>query len=125
MAPTGGANSTHPWGDDEELELSGMEELEFLGHHWFNADKVPQFKFENGQVDFFAKRLDGVPAPASADAGPDRTGAVDWLQLGDAGGSVGATFVYRVITAGGNSHGCASGKAVDSTSYTTQYWFYG
>ncbi|EWY79328.1 hypothetical protein FOYG_17506 [Fusarium oxysporum NRRL 32931] len=69
-------------------------------------------------------KIDGIKAPASAPAGPEGTGAVDWLYLGDIGGSQGVSFVYRVLTAGGASHGCEV-QGTDSTSYTTLYWLYG
>ncbi|EXL90155.1 hypothetical protein FOIG_16581 [Fusarium odoratissimum NRRL 54006] len=69
------------------------------------------------------KKIDGIKAPDSSPSGPDGTGAVDWLFLGDAGGSHGISFVYRVLTASGASHECKT-KGVDSTSYAAMYWFY-
>ncbi|PCD24125.1 hypothetical protein FGRA07_11401 [Fusarium graminearum] len=59
--------------------------------------------------------INAVKAPASAPAGPEGSGAVDWLYLGDAGGSQGVSIAYRVLTAGGVSHGCKA-KGTDSTS---------
>lgn len=67
-----------------------------------------------------------VDAPTNADKGRDGTGAVAWLQLGAKDGSIGgAKLVYRVLTAGGNSHGCAKASGQDSTSYSAMYWFFG
>ncbi|KAL9572172.1 hypothetical protein ACKAV7_003660 [Fusarium commune] len=83
---------------------------------------VPTFDLDKANQLLIAK-IDGIKAPASAPVGPEGTGAVDWLYLGDAGGSQGVSFVYRVLTAGGASHGCKA-KGTDSTSYTTFYWFY-
>jgi hypothetical protein len=111
----------------EDLQLDGLDDpIPFVGHHFFNRRKVPQFQVEGaqGEVNFLASKLDSIAAPSSADAGADGTGAVDWLYLGASEGTIGGSFLYRVITAGGKSHGCSSGNAVDSTSYTTQYWIY-
>ncbi|EXK24366.1 hypothetical protein FOMG_18903 [Fusarium oxysporum f. sp. melonis 26406] len=98
--------------------------IPYLGRHFFNAAGVPTFDLDKASQLFVAKKIDGIKAPASAPAGPEGTGAVDWLYLGDAGDSQGVSLVYRVLTAGGASHGCKA-KGTDSTSYTTLYWFYG
>lgn len=123
---SGGASSTSPFTADAPLDVDGRE-LPFLGHHFFDADSVPTFDLTAAGQLLRATKLKTVDAPASADAGPDDTGAVAWLQLGDAGESVGLKYVYRVLTAGGNSHGCGdlSYGGSDSTSYAAQYWFYG
>lgn len=125
--PLLGADPAEPFlTPGENLKLDGLAPIPFVGHHFFNINRKPQFKVKGskGEVNFLATKLDGVPAPSSADIGPDGTGAVDWLYLGAIEGTVGGSFVYRVVTAGGNSHGCSAGNAVDSTSYTTQYWVY-
>lgn len=119
-----GASPGNPFTKDAPLELDGFKKIPFAGHHYFNANGVPVFDLTKHQQLLLAKKLGGVKAPASASAGPDGTGAVDWLYLGDAGGSYGVTSVYRVFTAGGNAHACKSAGS-DSTSYTAMYWFYG
>ena len=124
-----GASATNPFGSQRPLRLQGIRQsFPFIGQHYFDNSTpagVPNFVLDNGAIHTHSKKLDAIPAPASADAGPDGTGAVAWLQLGDNGGSIGATYVYRVLTAGGNSHGCSSGVGGDSTTYATYYWFYG
>lgn len=126
--PLLGADLATPFPDDNaDLVLDGLTApLPFAGHHFFNIGKVPQFVVSGskGDVDFHATKLDSISAPTEADVGPDGTGAVGWLYLGAGEGTVGATYLYRVITAGGVSHGCASGATEDSTSYATQYWIY-
>ncbi|RSL55892.1 hypothetical protein CEP54_009149 [Fusarium duplospermum] len=119
-----GASSINPFPQNAPLELDGYRKIPFAGHHYFNANGVPTFDLTQDQQLLFGKKVAGVKAPTSASAGPDGTGAVDWLYLGDAGGSYGVTSVYRVFTAGGNAHGCKS-TGTDSTSYTAMYWFYG
>ncbi|RBA11770.1 hypothetical protein FPRO05_14252 [Fusarium proliferatum] len=89
-----------------------------------SAAGVPTFSLDKANQLLVTKKIDSVKAPASAPAGPEGTGAVDWLYLGDAGGSRGVSFVYRVLTAGGGSH-VFEAKGTDSTSYATLYWFYG
>lgn len=118
---TPGADISAPFPDGAPLQLEGLEPIPFVGHHTFNNEGVPHFEYND--VDLLAKKLDAVDAPAGSDAGPDDTGAVAWLYLGADEGSVGAKAVYRVHTAGGNSHGCG-GVGSDSTSYSTMYWFY-
>ncbi|KAH7148465.1 hypothetical protein EDB81DRAFT_792327 [Dactylonectria macrodidyma] len=119
-----GASATKPFPKNAPLKIDGVAAMPFLGHHYFNAAGVPVFDLSVSSDLLIAKKLDAIAAPASADPGPDGTGAVAWLQLGDAGGSKGVSYVYRVLTAGGNSHGCTK-AGDDSTSYTTMYWFYG
>lgn len=120
-----GASLTEPFPKKSSIKVAGMrKELPYLGHHFFNAAGVPTFDLDSANQLLLCKKLDGIKAPASAPAGPEGTGAVDWLYLGDAGGSIGVSYVYRVMTAGGASHGCKA-KGTDSTSYTTLYWFYG
>ncbi|GAO17927.1 hypothetical protein UVI_02026940 [Ustilaginoidea virens] len=119
------ASQTDPFPPDSPLHLSGLKPLHFLGHHLFTPAGVPDFVLKRGAVNLLAKKLAAVDAPRSADKGPDGTGAVPWLQLGAKDGSVGhVKYVYRVLTAGGASHGC-SGQGDDGTSYTAMYWFFG
>jgi len=121
----GGASLTNPFPRKQPLKVEGLRKsIAYLGRHFFNAAGVPTFDLDKANQLLIAKKIDGIKAPASAPAGPEGTGAVDWLYLGDAGGSQGVSLVYRVLTAGGASHGCKA-KGTDSTSYTTLYWFYG
>lgn len=74
------------------------------------------------------KKEADVKAPAGSDAGPEGTGAVDWLFLGNKGGSVGLEAVYRVETAGGSAPSTCQGVDVGgviSVQYAAEYWFYG
>jgi hypothetical protein len=56
-------------------------------------------------------------APTSANKGPTGTGAVDWLQLQDKGGSRGITEVYRVVTAGGAAPAVYMATGIVSVPY--------
>ncbi|KAH7025745.1 uncharacterized protein B0I36DRAFT_329045 [Microdochium trichocladiopsis] len=100
--------------------------MTFAGHHYFDGS-VPTFDITGtaDKVHFVGKKNDGIPAPATADKGITGSGAVDWLQLGDAGTSSGATLAYRVFTAGGVAAACTEAGQTDSVPYTAQYWFYG
>ncbi|KAG8418482.1 hypothetical protein J3458_005891 [Metarhizium acridum] len=119
-----GASQTNPFPEDAPLDLDCLE-LDFLGHHLFNSAGVPEFILDSGKINVLAGKNAAVDAPANADKGPDGTGAVAWLQLGAKEGTVGdAKLVYRVATAGGNSHGCEKAAGQDSTKYTAMYWFY-
>ncbi|KAK2685184.1 hypothetical protein QWA68_015873 [Fusarium oxysporum] len=121
----GGASLTSPFPRKQPLKVEGLRKsIPYLGRHFFNAAVVPTFDLDKANQLFVAKKIDGIKAPASAPAGPEGTGAVDWLYLGDAGGRQGVSLVYRLLTAGGASHGCKA-KGTDSASYTTLYWFYG
>lgn len=122
-----GASLTDPFPAPAGLTVAGVDKpLEFLGHHFFNAAGVPTFVLDNGHISLTSKKDEGIDAPKSASAGPDGTGAVGWLKLSATDAATGpAKLVYRVLTAGGNSHGCAKGAGEDSTSYTATYWFYG
>ncbi|KAL7909093.1 hypothetical protein GGI35DRAFT_426891 [Trichoderma velutinum] len=120
-----GASLKRPFTRPAALDLGeDYGKLHFLGHHFFNTDGAPTFILRRGSFNVVAAKKASVPAPGSSDPGPMGTGAVAWLAL-DAANSKGATFVYRVETAGGNSHGCSKAAGQDSTSYAAQYWFYG
>ncbi|KHN93900.1 malate dehydrogenase [Metarhizium album ARSEF 1941] len=121
-----GASRTDPFPNDGPLSLECPDDaLPFLGHHFFNSAGVPVFSLSGGEVNLLAEKLASVDAPATADRGPDGTGAVAWLQLGAIEGTVGdVKLVYRVLTAGGNSHGCQNAAGEDSTKYAAQYWFF-
>ncbi|KAI9889450.1 MAG: hypothetical protein M1814_005313 [Vezdaea aestivalis] len=98
-----------------------------LGNHYFDAAGVPTFDLGRGGLLKAAKSA-AVDAPASADKGPDGTGAVPWLYLTakPGAGSVNLAAVYRVVTSGGAApSSCAGQPGVVSIDYATQYWFYG
>lgn len=122
-----GASLTAPFPAPADLSVEGIDQpLKFLGHHFFNGEGVPTFELDNGSIYLTSKKDENVDAPKSASAGPDGTGAVGWLKLSATDDATGpAKLVYRVITAGGNSHGCAKAAGDDSTSYAATYWFYG
>ncbi|KAM4057768.1 malate dehydrogenase [Hirsutella rhossiliensis] len=121
-----GASQTRPFTPETPLRLDGaLPPLPFLGHHFFDSRGVPTFVLDGGKINLPTAKLDAVAAPGDADAGPEGTGAVGWLYLGPKEGAHGAKYVYRVLTAGGVSHGCRNATGDDSTSYTATYWFYG
>lgn len=109
--------------------LPGTAPSSVLGHHYFRADGTPTFDLNgSGTGDIlYGKKLDDIKAPASANPGPQGTGAVDWLFLGDKGGSVGVSQVYRIVTAGGAAPATCAASAVGTVSvpYAAEYWFYG
>lgn len=50
---------------------------------------------------------------------------MDWLNLVDAGGSVGLSEVYRVETAGGKQQPACNGFVGNiEVQYAALYWFY-
>ncbi|KAL5584047.1 hypothetical protein FOVSG1_015398 [Fusarium oxysporum f. sp. vasinfectum] len=119
-----GASPIKPFPKKQDLKVRSLsKKISYLGHHYFNSVGVPTFDLDKACQLLIAKKIDGIKAPGSSPSGPHGTGAVDWLFLGDAGGSHGISFVYRVLTASGASHGCKT-KGVDSTSYAAMYWFY-
>jgi hypothetical protein len=120
-----GASVSNPFPAASPLELDGFAPIPFAGHHLFNGAGQPQFVLESQGMNLLAAKNDGIDAPATADRGPDDTGAVQWLLLDTLPGSAGATHIYRLLTAGGASHGCGAGAGTDSVSYTATYWFYG
>ena len=112
-----------PWIKPEELDLEGVEvPLQVMGHHFFDSKGVPVF--DVGRELFRAKKMDDVSAPEGAPEGEDGSKAVAWLFMGDAGGSKGIKYVYRVNTVGGAGHTCV-GEGDDSSIYTAFYYMYG
>ncbi|KAI9851732.1 MAG: hypothetical protein M1838_002947 [Thelocarpon superellum] len=96
------------------------------GWHVFDSAGSPTFNIPRLGISFVGKKLADVTAPARSVAGPDGTGSVDWLQLGDKGTSVGAKEVYRVKVAGGKAPKTCEGQPnVIFMEYAAQYWFYG
>ncbi|KAF4595676.1 malate dehydrogenase [Ophiocordyceps camponoti-floridani] len=120
------AYASRPFPPDAGLWVEGIPQaLPFLGHHYFDADGVPVFRIDGGRTDIPTAKVASVQPPAAAYAGPDGTGAVPWLFLRGKHSAVGVKYVYRVVTAGGTSHGCARATGDDSSSYAALYWFYG
>jgi hypothetical protein len=95
-----------------------------LGYHYFAADGTPAFSLSSVGRSFYGKKTGDLKAPTSANKGPANTGAVDWLQLQDKGGSIGITEVYRVVTAGGAAPVVCTTTGVVSVPYAAEYWFY-
>ncbi|KAK1976941.1 malate dehydrogenase [Colletotrichum cereale] len=118
-----GASASAPFPAFADLALPNYPPMKQIGVHFFDNAGVPIFKV--GADMLRAAKLNGIKAPSSADPGPEKTGAVDWLQLGDKGGSQGVTGVYRVVTAGGVAHKCTTAGAIDSVPYAAYYWLYG
>ncbi|CAI4212193.1 unnamed protein product [Parascedosporium putredinis] len=114
---------SNPWIAPADVTLpSAGAPLKFKGVHYFDNGGVPTFDLGS---DFFrAKKLDDLNAPATAGTSKDGSKAVKWLLLGDAGGSTGIQYVYRVNTVGGAGHTCSS-VGDDSTEYATFYYLYG
>lgn len=67
-----------------------------------------------------------ITAPSDAYVGQFGVGygAVDWLKLADAGGSVGISQVYRVETAGGKQMPSCTAAGPFEVEYAALYWFY-
>ncbi|KAI9758909.1 MAG: hypothetical protein M4579_002720 [Chaenotheca gracillima] len=97
------------------------------GKHFFDAKGVPTFDLScSGKGLLHGKKLADVKAPKDSATGQSGEAAVDWLELGDAGGSTGVTQVFRVQTAGGSPpKTCKDQKANIEVQYSAQYWFFG
>lgn len=95
--------------------------LDITGHHIFNALGTPEFDFGDSGL-MVAKKIPGADLVAPGDA---IEGSVNWLKLGDAGGSKGFSQVYRVDTAGGKAPATCEGQGeMISVPYAALYWFY-
>jgi len=107
------------------LANSGKQ-FDVLGHHYFDSAGTPTFDLSAvNKIGFMAKTA-AVNAPATANKGPAKTGAVPWLDLNQKAGynSQGVSQVYRVETAGGNQQVSCSVAGVMSIQYAAEYWFY-
>ena len=89
-------------------------------------DRTPTFDLSSKNKILFGKKNCDIKAPSTADVGPGKTGAVDWLQLIAKPGyaTVGLQTVYQVVTAGRNPPAICSSTGVISVQYATEYWFY-
>ena len=98
-----------------------------LGHHYFDALKVPTFDL--GSIGLLkAARNASIAAPPHSCKGANGkgVGAVDWLFLTEAPGSSKLKEVYRVETAGGKSPvSCQGQPSHIEVQYAAQYWFFG
>lgn len=111
-----------PFPPGDSITLDGVDSpIPAAGQHFFNSNGTPQFVI--GATNALCAKQQNVTAPAGTDAGPEGTGAVDWLLLSTIEGSAGASSVYRVLTVGGAPHTCdVAGDS--STTYSTMYWVY-
>ncbi|KAI0390260.1 hypothetical protein F5Y17DRAFT_72637 [Xylariaceae sp. FL0594] len=118
--------SPSPFPPPSDLWVPGVRggPIRYLGHHFFDENNTPTFALRDNAGLFKGKKLANVTAPANADRGLNGEGAVDWLYLGDKGGSVGVSKVYRVLTAGGSPGVCNSVGGSQSVAYTAMYWMY-
>ena len=111
----------------ENVDVNGLDRfgIDVIGHHYFDSTGTPTFDL--GATGFLSGKKQGdIPAPSGAYAGASGAGAVDWLELGDKGGSHGVLEVYRVETAGGKAPANCGGQGATLTSqYAAQYWFFG
>ncbi|KAL2045195.1 hypothetical protein N7G274_002277 [Stereocaulon virgatum] len=107
------------------LSLVQRYSIRVLGYHYFNAAGKPTFDL--GDTGFFVgKKVGSITAPSDAYVGQFGIGygAVDWLKLADAGGSVGISQVYRVVTAGGKQMPSCTTAGPFQVEYAALYWFY-
>lgn len=100
-----------------------------IGHHYFNGGGQPTFDL-GAKGKLVAKKLNNIAAPENSSKGPAHQptqdyGAVDWLKLGDAGGSVGLSEVYRVECAGGKAPPTCQQAGPLFQEYACLYWFLG
>lgn len=95
--------------------------LRKIGQHFFEPTTpvTPAFNLYALNLFLGAKKVDGVPAPDTADD-------IDWLFLADngKGETKGLKAVYRVETAGGRPPATCSGTDQVFIPYVAQYWFY-
>ena len=121
-------NSIPPLAVYVPLWLLGLDifgDLIVLGHHFFDSTGTPIFDLHSVGRVLYGKKTGDIIAPATANKGPARTGAVDWLQLTAKAGydSVGLSLAYRVVTAGGQPSNYTVARTM-TVQYTAEYWFY-
>jgi hypothetical protein len=96
------------------------------GHHEFTETGVPLFKLITDKTNYGwvkAKPAANSTAPATANKGVDKNGAVTWLKLAAVEGDY--KEVYRIETAGGAPpKTCKDQTATFQVPYAAQYWFY-
>jgi hypothetical protein len=96
-----------------------------LGHHFFDSAGTLVFDLHFVNKILYGKKKSDTKAPVTANKGPARTSAVDWLQLTANLGynSVGLSLAYRVMTTGGEPSICTI-NGVMTIQYAVEYWFY-
>jgi hypothetical protein len=105
------------------LTIPGFGTYLRIGHH-FTSAAVPTFAFPTLNELLSGKTLATISAPTGSNPGPAGTGATTWPDLGDSGGSMGLSGVYRVLTAGGLPYKMCQGHgAAFSVPYAASYWF--
>ncbi|KAB5525594.1 hypothetical protein GE09DRAFT_1257267 [Coniochaeta sp. 2T2.1] len=122
------AVTSAPFKAPADIKFGPITAAKEIGRHYFaSPNSVPTFDL-SAKTGLVARvqKVDAVTAPASAEKGITKSGAVAWLRLPDNGASVGVTEVYRVVTAGGVASTCdIIGQGEGSVPYTAQYWFFG
>ncbi|KAL9638939.1 MAG: hypothetical protein Q9164_001248 [Protoblastenia rupestris] len=98
-----------------------------LGDHFFDGEGIPTFKLgELGHLE--GKKVPGADLVAPMGASPGQegegVGAINWLKLGDAGGSKGVSQGYRVQTAGGKAPVKCEKEGDFEVPYAALYWFF-
>lgn len=103
--------------DPEQL---GASPLPSVGVHYFKDATTPFFDIGN-DVQFFGKKDDDAPAPATAAKGQNGESAVAWLKLNSVEGTTAdVKEVFRVNTAGGAPPAtCADMPATFEVQYAT------
>ena len=112
----------------DESQIPPIVQGHALGHHYFNGGGQPTFDLGKDGV-LVGKKVADIPPPTNASTGPtnDPTqdyGAVDWLNLVDAGTSVTMKEVYRVECAGGHQPSICAKAGDLFQQYACLYWFY-
>ena len=112
----------------DESDIPAIVQGAAIGHHYFNGGGQPTFDLGAHGV-LVGKKVGDIPAPANAVTGPNNQptqdyGAVDWLNLVDAGTSVTLKEVYRVECAGGHQPATCSSAGDLFQQYACLYWFY-
>jgi hypothetical protein len=109
---------------NNSLSIPGLGTFPHIGQHFFTPALVPTFVFPDLGEMLSGKTLATINAPDGSNPGPSGTGATTWLDLGDKGGSMGLSGVYRVLTAGGlPSKTCQGQNGSFSIPYAATYWF--
>ena len=109
---------------NSSLTIAGFGTFPRIGNHFFTSAGVPTFAFPTLNELLSGKSLATINAPAGSNSGPAGTGATTWLDLGDKGGSIGLSGVYRVLTAGGLPFKTCQGQnSTISVPYAASYWF--
>ena len=112
----------------QESQVPATVQGHAIGHHYFNGGGQPTFDLGSDGL-LVGKKVADIPAPSNATTGPAGNptqdyGAVDWLNLVNAGASVNLQEVYRVECAGGKAPPTCSSAGDLFQQYSCLYWFY-